>query len=107
MPMYSHTCFVIMFHVRNHSSHVHIILVIPFCMWYVQATVDQEICMLTTDMLHVLLKCFMELTAGAKKEKASLVVSTRTHTHTHMHMHMHTHTNTITRVGYSSKMIYM
>jgi hypothetical protein len=36
-------------------------------------TVDTEVCMLTTDMLHVLFKCFMELTTGAKKEKVSLV----------------------------------
>ena len=40
-----------------------------------QVTVDTEVCMLTTDMLHVLFKCFMELTTGAKKEKVSLVVS--------------------------------
>ena len=41
----------------------------------VQVTVDTEVCMLTTEMLHVLFKCFMELTSGAKREKVSLVVS--------------------------------
>ena len=39
-----------------------------------QTTVDREICMMTTDMLHMLLKCFSELTAGGKKEKVNVMV---------------------------------
>ena len=39
---------------------------------------DTEVCMLTTEVLHVLFKCFMELTAGTKEKKASLVVSVTT-----------------------------
>ena len=46
---------------------------------YSQATVDREICMMTTDMLHVLLKCFSELTAGGKKEKINVMVRLGTH----------------------------
>ena len=30
--------------------------------------------MMTTDMLHMLLKCFSELTAGGKKEKVNVMV---------------------------------
>ena len=42
----------------------------------IQATVDTEVRLLTTEMLHLLLRCFMELTGGAKKEKPALIVST-------------------------------
>ena len=70
--MFVFACFTA--HVSLHPLHA-CTMTCGVCVCVHQVTVDTEVCMLTTDMLHVLFKCFMELTAGAKKEKVSLVVS--------------------------------
>ena len=39
-----------------------------------QVSVDEEVCVMTTEMLQVLLKCFSALTGGGKVDKISIVV---------------------------------